>query len=526
MSDTQAPPGAGGESANAQAVKTGGMTESVDISAREDVPKLKKHAVGLAGVLFLTVTGSAPISAMLFNTPIVVGYGQGVGAPAAFIFATAVLVIFSVGYVAMARVKTTAGGFYSYISYGLGREVGIGAGYGSVLAYSVFEASLAGGFAYFLNAKLAQFGVNIGWPWLALLMVALISILTYFDVRLSTVVLAAGLITEVIMLLVFDGFMFGHGHLPMAALNPANAFKALQASGTGSNAIAAGAIGLGLFYAFWSWVGFEMAPNYGEESRDPKRNVPRALYISVIGLGIFYILTSWAPFAGYSSVTAATHEAQKSPLDYYFVPANGVAGHWVGSVLSYLIITGSFACGMAFHNTTARYAYSLGREGLLPRALGRTHPRYKSPAIASIAQTVVAALIIIGFWIFTGSNDPTSQAYYQVYGLMALMGVIVILSVQALVSLSIFIYFERHHELSGHWWKTRLAPALAFLSQVWVVYLLFGHIKFLGSGYGYANWLGPIDLLVVAGGIVYAFYLRSSNRAKYESAGRLINEGL
>ncbi|HEX9624573.1 MAG TPA: APC family permease, partial [Streptosporangiaceae bacterium] len=463
---------------------------------------------------------------MLFNTPIAVGYGEGVGAPAAFLFATVVLTIFSVGYVAMAREKTTAGGFYSYISYGLGREVGIGAGYGSVLAYSVFEASLAGGFAFFLNAKLADFGVHVSWPWLALGMVALISILTYFDVRLSTIVLAAALISEVVMLLVFDGFMFAHGHIPAAAINPANAFKALPGSGSGSGAILAGAIGVGLFFAFWSWVGFEMAPNYGEESRNPKKIVPRAMYISVIGLGIFYILTSWAPFAGYSSVNAAAHQAQSDPGHYYLNPANNVAGHWVGSILSYLIITGSFACGMAFHNTTARYGYSLGREGLLPRALGRTHSRYKSPFVASITQTVIAALIVVGFAVFTGSDDPSSQAYLQLYGLMAVMGVIIILSVQALVSLSIFIYFERHPDRSGHWWKTRLAPALAFVSQAWVVYLLFDNIKFLGSGYSYANWLGPIDAAVVVGGIGFAFYLKSRNKEKYESAGRLINEGL
>jgi amino acid transporter len=526
MSDTQAPPGPGGDAADPGLIKPTGMFESLDISGSTDVHKLRKHAVGLPGVLFLTVTGSAPISAMLFNTPIVVGYGNGIGAPAAFLFATVVLTIFSVGYVAMARVKTTAGGFYSYISYGLGREVGIGAGYGSVLAYSVFEASLAGGFAYFLHLKLADFGVQVAWPWLALGMVLLISILTYFDVRLSTVVLAAGLITEVVMLLIFDGFMFGHGHIPAAAINPVNAFKHLAASGSGHTAIAAGAIGVGLFFAFWSWVGFEMAPNYGEESRNPKRNVPRALYISVIGLGIFYILTSWAPFAGYSTANAAAFKAQHDPAHFYLTPAHNIAGHWVASILSYLIITGSFACGMAFHNTTARYGYSLGREGLLPRALGKTHPRYRSPARASITQTVIAALIVGGFALFTGTNDPTSQAYIQLYGLMAVMGVIVILSVQALVSLSIFIYFERHPDLSGHWWKTRLAPALSFLSQAFVVYLLFDNIKFLGSGYGYANWLGPIDGFVVIAGIIYAFYLKNRDREKYESAGRLINEGL
>src|SRR6266567_2241069 len=205
--------------------------EDYDVSQRQDVSKLRKHAVGLGGVLFLTVTGSAPISAMLFNTPIIVGFGQGAGAPAAFGFATIVLVVFSVGYVAMARKKTSAGGFYSYITHGLGRELGIGTGYGAVVAYSVFEASLAGGFAYFANLKLNQFGVSIAWPWLALAMVLIISLLTYFDVRISTMVLAIGLISEVAILLIFDGFMFAHGNLNWSSLNPVKAFQGFPAQG-------------------------------------------------------------------------------------------------------------------------------------------------------------------------------------------------------------------------------------------------------------------------------------------------------
>ena len=75
---------------------------------------------------------------MLFNTPIAVGFDNGIGTPAAFLFATAILTIFSVGYVAMARKKTAAGGFYCFISHGLGRELGMAAGLTSVLAYSVF----------------------------------------------------------------------------------------------------------------------------------------------------------------------------------------------------------------------------------------------------------------------------------------------------------------------------------------------------------------------------------------------------
>ncbi|HUK67731.1 MAG TPA: APC family permease [Streptosporangiaceae bacterium] len=517
MARSEHPRTGGGQSTAAR------RPEDYDVAQRDEVAKLRKHAVGLGGVLFLTVTGAAPISAMLFNVPIMVGFGQGAGAPAAFVFAAIVLVVFSVGYVAMARKKTTAGGFYSYISHGLGREPGIGTGYGAVLAYSVFEASLCGGFAYFLGLKLNAYGINVAWPWLALGMVALVSALTFFDVRLSSTLLMIGLVSEVVILLIFDGYLFARGHTPsVRALNPVSALEGFPAAGK----LTAGAVGIGLFFGFWSWVGFEMAPNYGEESRDPKRIVPRALYISVIGLGVFYTITAWASLSGYPSTHAAIVQAQTNAADYYLGPAKVYAGAWVSSVMSFLIITGSFACGMAFHNTTARYLYSLGREGLLPSALGRTQPKWKSPHIASITQSLIAAIIIIGFAVFTGTSDPNSQAYLQLYGLMAVMGVIIILTVQALVSLSVLVYYERYHGDEVHWWKTRLAPLLSLISQAFVIYLLFRNISFLGSGYSYAKWLGPIDLLVVAIGIGAAFYFKRRKPQKFEQAGRLINEGL
>ncbi len=507
-----------------------------DVSKRTDVPMLRKHAVGLAGVLFLTVTGSAPISAMLFNTPLAVGWGNGLGAPAAFLFATIVLTIFSVGYVAMSRKVTTAGGFYSYISHGLGRELGLGTGFAAVVAYSVFEASLAGGFAYFLQLKLADIGNSTGqgwlgqiqWPWLALFMVVAISLITYFDVRISVRVLAVFLIGEVLFLVIFDLFMIGRGlttsgtALTIEAFNPVKAFQGFGATG----ASAAGLAAIGLFFAFWSWVGFEMAPNYGEESKDPKRIVPMAMYISVIGLGIFYMLTSWAPFAGYSNVGAAIVTAQTDPAHYYLGPAKAFIGLGVDQALSILIITGSFACGMAFHNTAARYFYSLGREKVLPAALGSTHPRYKSPHIASITQSVIAALIVIAFAVFAGRDNPTQQAYLDLYGLMAIMGVIVILAVQALVSLAVLNYFRMHHQSEVHWWSTVLAPIISLIGQAFVLVLLFQNLTFIGAGLGFANWLGPIDAVIFAGGIGLAFYLKSSQPDKYKTLGRLIHEDL
>ncbi|HEX3964077.1 MAG TPA: APC family permease [Trebonia sp.] len=511
--------------AQTEPVAAPAVTEDFDVSTQGDVAKLKKGAVGLGGVLFLTLTGSAPITAMLLNTPIVVGSGEGLGTPAAFIVATIVLVIFSVGYVAMSRKKTAAGGFYSYISHGLGREIGFGAGFGSLVAYGVFEASLAGGFAYFANLKLASLGVNIGWAPLALGMVVIIGVLCYFDVSLSAKILAVGLVTEVLILLLFDVLLLSKGHIYWSALNPAEAFKSFSAAPKAGIA-SGGAIGIGLFFAFWSWVGFEMAPNYGEESKNPKKNVGRAMYISVIGLGVFYTLTSWAAMAGYSSSNAAIAKAQTDAANFFFTPSTQYAGHWVTSVMSYLIITGSFACGMAFHNTTARYAYSLGREGMLPSFLGKTHPKWQSPHVASIAGSLLSLIIIGLFAIFVGTNDPSTQAYGQLYGLMAVMGVIIILSVQAVVSLAIVVYFLRFHKDEVHWWTTVLAPVIAFITQGYVVYLLFENISFLGGGHGYAKLFGPIDAAVVLIGIGLAFYYKKFRPETFEKVGRLINEGL
>ncbi len=506
-----------------------------DISTRSDVPMLRKHAVGLAGVLFLTVTGSAPISAMLFNSPLVIGYGNGLGGPAAFIFATVILTVFSVGYVAMSRKVTTAGGFYSYISHGLGREFGLGSGFAAVVAYSVFEASLCGGFAFFLNQKLSQIGTATGlgflnglqWPWLALLMVLIISLITYFDIRISARLLGVLLIGEIVFLVIFDLFMIARGATTSTAFSveSLNLVKAFQGFGA-SGGLVAGLASIGLFFAFWSWVGFEMAPNYGEESKDPKRIVPMAMYISVIGLGIFYTLTSWAPFAGYHTLNDAIGQAQNNAAQFYLGPAKQYIGLGVDQALSILIITGSFACGMAFHNTACRYFYSLGREQVLPAALGKTHPRWKSPYIASIVQSVIAGVIVVLFALFGGRDNPNTQAYLELYGLMAVMGVVVILAVQALVSIAILRYFWLHHGTEVHWWSTVLAPVISFVGQAVVLFLLIQNFGFIAGAFRLANFLVPLDLAIFAIGIALAFYLRNSQPEKYKTLGRLIHENL
>jgi amino acid transporter len=495
-----------------------GTVESVSV-ATAGVDRLKPNAVGLMGVIFVAVTGAAPISAMLFNVPFATGFGTGLYTPAAFLFATIILTIFSIGYVAMARKIRAAGGFYSFISHGLGRELGMAAGICGALSYALFEVSLLGGFAYFANLNFNDwFGWNIPWPLFAFGAALLISVLCYFDVELSVKILGTALIGEVIILTIFDLLVFGQGGSDASGiqLQSLNMFK-LTDPGVGL------AAGVGLFLAFWSWVGFEAAPNYAEESRDPVRNVPRATLYSVVGLGIGYVITSLAFVSAFPEATLIK-DAQ-NPDGPFFIAMTQYGNEFLKTCMQVLILTGSFACAMAFHNVAMRYFYAMGREGVLPRSFGRTHPTHKSPYIASIAQTGFAVALVLVWAIAAGFGDPFDVAYVRIYTMMAVQGVVWILAIQALCALAVIVYHRRHKHTDS-FWVVVFCPVIAILGQVFALYLLFKNIDVLAGTIGYVDAIAPIAVVGVIGALVYAATLKRRNREKYDMIGRMIDEGI
>ncbi len=500
---------------------------TIDVSRAKNVDLLHSKAIGLIGVLFLTVTGAAPVSAMLGNVPFAAGYGIGIYTPAAFLLATIVLTIFSVGYAAMAARVSSVGGFYSFISQGLGREVGMSAGISSLACYSIFEASLTGLFAFFGNQWLAtHLGINVPWIVLALLMIALIGVLSYREVKLSVQVLGVALILEIVILVIFalgvisasSGTSFN-----LEALNLFNLWTPVAAQTVGAVAIPVGAAAVGVFMAFWSWVGFEMAPNYAEESRDPKHIIPQSLYISVIGLGLFYIIVSWCAVSAYPTEGDMLAKAFSDGGNFYLTPIEQFVGGWAKELLAILILTSSFACGAAFHNTAARYMYSLGREGVLPSALGGTHKTFRSPHTASIVQTVLAAVWVILYAIFNGTGDPMGQAFLGVYTLFAVLGTGLLLVLQAVVSLAIFRYFQRNG--GGNAFTTMVAPLFSLVVQLVLVFLLVDNLATFAGSSAFANAIPYIAAAIILVGLIWGFVLKASKPEAYKNIGHMVNEG-
>jgi amino acid transporter len=493
-----------------------GTVESFSV-ADSGVDRLKPNAIGLWGVIFVGVTGAAPISAMLFNVPFSVGFGTGKYTPAAFLFATIILTIFTVGYVTMARKIRAAGGFYAFISHGLGRELGMAAGICGALAYSLFEVSLLGGFAYFANTNFnSWFGWDIPWPVFAFFAAALISVLCWFDVELSVRVLGVALIGEVIILTVFDLLVFVQGGESGIQFGSLNMFN-LGSPGPGL------AAGVGLFLAFWSWVGFEAIPNYAEESKNPRRIVPLATLLSVVGLGVGYVITSLAFVSAFAPDKLI--KSAQDPNGPFFAAMRNFGSHWLATIMEVLILTGSFACAMAFHNVAMRYFYAMGREGILPRALGRTHPTHKSPHVASVTQTGVAVLLVLVWGAAAGFSKAYDVAYVRIYTMMAVQGVVWILAIQALCALSVIVY-HRRHRYNDHVLAVVVCPVIAILGQGFAIYLLFKNIDTLAGTIGYVDAIAPLAVIGILVALGYAIWLKRANRRKFDMIGRMIDEGI
>ncbi len=520
------------------------IRESIDISQRDDVDKLKANAVGLGGVLFACLAGAAPITAMLGNVPFAVGFGNGYGAPAGFMFATVVLTVFSVGYVAMCRKITAVGGFYAFISHGLGRIFGVASGLVGAIAYMSIEAALLGGLAFFAQDTFIQrFDVTIPWPVFAIVSLVLIGILNFFDVDLSLKVLGVLLGLEVAILVIMDfGILFQTSNTWTSSIGEITAKLDLRSLNVGK-AFAEDGItnpdnklgpAIGIFMAFWSWVGFEAAPNYAEESRDPVRNVPRATYISVISLGVFYTFTSWMVVTAWGDKAG---DAGGLFGGMFYEATTEFVGEFFTKAMGWLIITGSFACGAAFHNAATRYWYAMGREGLLPNKLGKTHSVHKSAHIASAFQSVLALILVVIYMVF-GTIDKApdmtdraasvgyanNAAYLGLYTQLALLATLLILILQTAVSVAIIVYFQKN-KADAHPWKTLIAPAIATVMQSYVIYLLISNLDALGGKKGFVPLIPYTALAIIAIGMATALYVKSAKPDVYDRLGRFVNTG-
>ena len=464
-----------------------------------------RRKLSTARIVFLVVAAAAPLAAMVGNVPLALKLGNGPGLPGAFVLATVVLLCFAVGYAAMSRKIVNTGAFYTYVARGLGKPPAVAVAFVAVLSYNALAAGLVGAFGYFGAVVLDGAGIH-GVPWLAVSALgwALTAFLGYRSVDISAKVLAVLMSAEILILLVLDLGVISHkgsAALPTTVFAPSTVFS--------------GALGLALMFAFASFIGFESAALYGEESADPKRSIPRATYISVLIIGAFYTFTTWC-IVGAGGVEKAAALKTKD-LGTLVLDLNGTfVGPWAHDVMAVFFVTSLLASLLAIHNAASRYMFALGREGILPRALGQFHPRRYSPSIASLTQSGVNAVVVLAFAL--GGLDP----YLSLAASMVGISTLGIVALQTVAAISIVAFFWRRGEIDV--WRTVIAPLIGAVGlSVAAVLLTVNYSTLTGTKSAWVNGLPVLLIGVAIAGVGYALWLRRTRPGIYRglAAGTL-----
>lgn len=458
--------------------------------------------LGVGSIVFMVLAAVAPLSATVAIVPLAIGLGNGIGAPGAWLLAGVVLMLFAVGYAAMSRYIKNAGGFYAYVSQGLGRPAGVATAFLAIVAYNAMMISVTAIFTVFAQEIIgALVGIHVPWQaWLVFILVV-IGALAWRGVDVSAMVLGIALVLEMGLLLVLDVAILaseGFGAFTLDVFNPTFVFGS--------------ASGIAILLAFSTFIGFEQTAIYSEEAKNPLRTVPRATFIAIGTVTVFYLLTSWALIAGYGADHAAAAAAE-NPEGFFFAANSKYLGGWADTAIQILVLVSMFAAVLSLHNATARYFYSMGRNRLLPYGLSRTRKTTGTPHIATLTQLTVTGLIIAPFAFMNA--DP----YLGVGAAAAGLGALSVIISQCLTAAAVIGYFRRRGDT--RWFTTLIAPALGGLGLAFASVLAIGSFSALTGVEG--SWINELRWLPFAvglGGLAYGYWLRANRPEIYRLTGQ------
>jgi len=435
---------------------------------------LHSGRLGVLGIVFFVVAAAAPLVGMTGAVPVAIVLGNGAAAPGAYVVAGIVLLLFSVGYAAMATKVTNVGAFFAFVGRGLGIIPGVGSAFVSLVAYLAVQLAVYGFFGGVVTAQMAD-KLDIHWHWWVWTLIAwaLVTGLSALSVDVGAKLLGVLMTLELLSLIVTATAVLFSSDKPAgvdigASFAPSNIF-------TGGLASTAG---IAIAFAFASYIGFEATAIYGEESKEPHKTVPRATYLAVIAITVIFGYTAFGIVTALGAPhvvdqTATLSDGLVNPANVLFSVADTYVGSWMSDVMSWLVISSLFAGLLAFQNSAARYFYAMGRAGVLPRALDRVNRR-GAPWTATVVTSVVSFVVIVFFQL--KGWDPVLNLFYWFSGL----AVIAIAFVEILVSVAVIAFFSRHRGEASVW-ASVFAPLLSIGGLAVGLWLLMSRFALLAG---------------------------------------------
>lgn len=396
----------------------------------EPAQRLAKGTLSTADAVAISVSVLAPGMAMLLNVPGVAVIAGG-STPLAFLLGGVACLALAFVVIGFTRRMASAGYAYTYASRSLGKPAGFMAGWLYAFGLICFVPMTMAGVAY-LATDLLHISTNWWFP-LFLVGMALLVVLSIVRIKVTTrIQLLVGAVTVVVIIIVnivttAKGGAHGNTLAPFT-------FSHTEKGGFSG-------VFYGIILGITSYIGFETAADFGEETSNPRRAIPIAIIASVGFAILFYLWTTYSMSIGFGVDNGADFGSNPFAL-------KTIAERFVGGPLPVLVEIGAllsafFVCvGCATAGT--RTLYAMGREGVLSPWLGRTHKQFKTPVNATITVAVLSTALaaLVGFWLGTDSlgGQPTTVYYF-----FATLGTLAVIVVYIGLCVGGAVFFKRTH---------------------------------------------------------------------------------
>jgi amino acid transporter len=476
-----------------------------ETKAPESPERLHRGALGLVDISASTMANIGPAYSFFFGFGFLV-FTAGVAAPLTIIVAGIAIAFLGNTLSQFSRAHPSTGGFISFVGKTFGGTSAVttallcGAGY-IIAISSVF--AISGG--YLSDVLKYYFNWNIPWIILSVVLTAGATVMTVIGVSVSTKLAGLFFAFEMLVLVIVAVAILikNGGHLSVVPFEPSH--------------ITGGFSGLaaGFPLAIYLFIGWENSAALAEETGNPRRNVPRAVFMSIALMVVGYVLFAFATVTGFGYKASAVAGASIP-----FIPV----AHDVAAFLGFLAYVAGFTSTIGVLisaiNSQARLIFNAGREGLLPRWIGRIHPRRRTPHNAIYVFVAIASLIILVWAVghLIGSHAQQGQMNaLNFFVESSTMGTILVLVVYFLANLALPFYYRKYRPAEFNVFKHAVLPLLGMIAIGVPVYYLCKP----GQEAPY-DWFPYAALAIVVVATAYGFLLNRRDPGIGDRAGSIV----
>jgi amino acid transporter len=463
---------------------------------------LQRDAIGLVGATMQAITHIAPAIAALFFTQFVVSLA-GITAPLAYLLGVIVVLMLGSTLVQLSKHMPSAGGYYTYVSRALHARLGFLTSWMYVLYAPLAGGPIYGYFGYILAQELkANYSINVPWLWWVCIVAGapLIAFLQHRGIKISAraMLILGGLEMIIVFVLTVWGFFKpGPGGFTFSVFDFS---KRLSVEG----------FALAIVFSIQGLTGWEGAAPLAEETRAPKRNVPRATMLSIVILGVFLVIAYWGQILGWG-VSRLGSLPTSSTLPGLVLAHRYWGGAWVILLLAFLNTT--IAVCLATANVGTRMWYRMAKGGSFPKALAKVHPKFKTPTNAILTQLALSLVAGLGVGAWVGAD----VSFLLVDGLVLVLAV---LFVYVMANVAVFAFYFRQRRSD---FNIILHVVFPLISTAALIYaLVYSFIPFPASPYDKAPLID--GLWLVLGVIVLAVMWIRGNDGWLRTAGSALGE--